>query len=85
MIARGGIVGRTAAYELLSKKSDHRVTIPEANDRLGGRNHTERNGDTVVEETKERGTIVQTCTFQPEKNEPYLNTGPGRVLAVGAT
>lgn len=82
VIVGGGIAGLTTAYELLSKDSGYRVTILEAHDRVGGRNHTLRAGDTLVEETPDHGTTVQTCRFESEVGEPYapyLNAGPGRI------
>lgn len=82
VVVGGGIAGLTTAYELLSKDSGHRITILEASDRVGGRNHTLREGDTLVEESATHGTTVQTCTFESEPDEPYapyLNAGPGRI------
>lgn len=82
VIIGGGVGGLASAYELLSRDSGYRVTILEANKQVGGRNHTVRSGDTVVEETALHGRTVQTCTFDSEPDEPYapyLNTGPGRI------
>lgn len=78
VILGAGVSGLTTAYELLSPGSDFEVTVLEANNRVGGRSHTVRPGDQVIEE----GSPPQTCTFESEPGQPYppyLNAGPGRI------
>ncbi len=78
VILGAGISGLTTAYELLAPGSGYRVTVLEANDRVGGRSHTVRPGDKVIEDKYP----PQTCTFDNELGEsypPYLNAGPGRI------
>ncbi|MFP8873469.1 MAG: FAD-dependent oxidoreductase [Myxococcota bacterium] len=82
VIIGGGIAGLTTAYELLAQNSNYRVTILEASDRVGGRSHTLRPGDELEEVVPGHGKVVQTCEFEPERDEPYepyLNAGPGRI------
>ncbi|NJL27462.1 MAG: FAD-dependent oxidoreductase [Thermoanaerobaculia bacterium] len=78
VILGAGISGLTTAYELLAPGSDFEVTVLEANGRVGGRSHTVRPGDQVIED----GSPPQTCTFENEPGQPYppyLNAGPGRI------
>jgi len=70
VILGAGIAGLTAAYEL--NKKHYAVTILEAQNRAGGRNHTVRRGDVLEEMTGER----QVCKFDEGL---YLNAGPGRL------
>ncbi len=74
LILGAGIGGLTTAY-LLSKYG-YRVEILEATSRAGGRNHTARKGDSIVEESAEHGTTYQECKFD---SGLYLNLGPGRL------
>ena len=70
VILGAGIAGLTAAYEL--NKKHWSVTILEAQNRAGGRNHTVRRGDVLEENTGEK----QLCKFD---DGLYLNAGPGRL------
>jgi monoamine oxidase len=82
LILGAGIAGLTAAYEL-SKRGFH-CTVLEAQDRVGGRNRTARNGDVLHEfEHVDGGTgeptgrmVTQVCDFD---DGMYLNLGPGRI------
>lgn len=70
VILGAGVAGLTAAYEL--KNAGYTVTILEAQNRIGGRNHTVRRGDVLEEITGAR----QVCHFDEGL---YLNAGPGRL------
>ena len=70
VILGAGIAGLTAAYEL--KNAGYTVTVLEAQNRIGGRNHTVRRGDVLEETTGTR----QVCRFD---DGLYLNAGPGRL------
>ncbi|CAM2008284.1 flavin monoamine oxidase family protein [Acanthopleuribacter pedis] len=74
VILGAGIGGLTAAYEL--SRAGYVVRVLEAQDRYGGRSHTVRRGDTVIEETPQFGRTQQTCQFDEGL---YLNMGPGRL------
>ena len=74
LVLGAGIGGLTSA--LLLSRAGYRVRILEASSRAGGRNHTARRGDTVVEHSGEHGLTVQQCQFD---NGLYLNLGPGRL------
>ncbi|HEX6161237.1 MAG TPA: FAD-dependent oxidoreductase, partial [Thermoanaerobaculia bacterium] len=74
VILGAGIAGLTAAYEMA--KAGWTVTVLEAQDRIGGRNFTVRQGS-VIREIDEDGRLVeQTCKFDKGL---YLNAGPGRI------
>jgi monoamine oxidase len=70
VILGAGIAGLTAAYEL--KNAHYDVTVLEAQNRIGGRNHTVRRGNVLEEITGTR----QVCRFD---DGLYLNAGPGRL------
>ncbi len=74
LILGAGIGGLTTAYIL--SQYGYKVRILEASSRAGGRNHTARRGDTVVEQSQKNGRTVQTCRFDEGL---YLNLGPGRL------
>ncbi|MDY8136832.1 flavin monoamine oxidase family protein [Aquimarina sp. 2201CG5-10] len=78
VILGGGIAGLTLAYEFLNHPEKYRVTILEAENRLGGRSLTLRPGDSFTEYTNH---ITQTCEFDTAgvTGVPYLNAGPGRI------
>ena len=81
VIIGAGVAGLTAAYELLYHETGHKVTILEANDRVGGRSLTLRPGDKFTEVIDGK-PYTQKCEFEREKGEPYppyLNAGPGRI------
>ncbi|MGW8975090.1 FAD-dependent oxidoreductase [Streptomyces platensis] len=75
LILGAGVAGLTAAYEL--SMLGYRVTVLEAQDRIGGRNRTARHGDQLYE-LDEHGTPTPThrCEFDEGL---YLNLGPGRI------
>lgn len=70
VVLGAGIAGLVAAYELQS--AGYRVTVLEANDRIGGRVWTIRGGDRIVQ----TGRPDQLATF--DKGH-YLNAGAGRI------
>ena len=74
LILGAGIGGLTTAYIL--NQYGYRCRILEASHRAGGRNHTARRGDTVIEESAENGRTVQQCRFD---SGLYMNLGPGRL------
>ena len=74
VILGAGIGGLTAATMLT--EAGYTCRILEAQNRLGGRNFTARNGTPVVEISKEHGRTTQVCKFDPGL---YLNMGPGRI------
>lgn len=76
LILGAGVGGVTAALELL--RAGYKVTILEAQNRIGGRSLTARKGDVVVEHSPEHGTIEQTCRFDVGDGL-YINLGPGRL------
>lgn len=76
VILGAGVGGVTAALELI--RAGYRVTILEAQQRVGGRSLTARKGDVVVEQSLEHGRVEQTCKFD-EGDGLYINLGPGRL------
>ena len=74
LILGAGIGGLTTAYIL--NQYGYRCKILEASHRAGGRNHTARRGETVIEESQENGRTVQKCGFD---SGLYINLGPGRL------
>ncbi|MGH3719065.1 MAG: FAD-dependent oxidoreductase [Pseudonocardiaceae bacterium] len=74
-ILGAGVAGLTAAYEL--SKLGYACTVLEAQNRVGGRNHTARKGDKLFE-IGPAGVPVEThtCAFDEKL---YLNLGPGRI------
>jgi monoamine oxidase len=82
VVLGAGVAGLSIAYELL-KHTKYKVTILEAQNRVGGRNLTVRPGDSFTEnpENEPKVTHTQTCKFTVEDmyNLPYLNCGPGRI------
>ncbi|MCC3768788.1 FAD-dependent oxidoreductase [Streptomyces sp. UNOC14_S4] len=75
LILGGGIAGLTAAYEL--GRRGYHCTVLEAQERLGGRNRTARNGDELYEvDAAGDPQHTYTCTFD---DGLYLNLGPGRI------
>ena len=82
VILGAGVAGLSVAYELL-KHTKFKVTILEALGRVGGRNFTIRPGESFTENpaSKPDTEYTQTCKFTVEDlyNQPYLNTGPGRI------
>src|SRR6185369_7100152 len=74
IILGAGIGGLTAAYELT--KANYTCQLIELTERAGGRNHTARRGDVVVEKNKKGETLKQVCNFDEGL---YLNLGPGRL------
>lgn len=77
-ILGAGIAGLTAAYELRKRNSGYNIMIFEAQNRTGGRSYTVRAGDTIIEKHGSQ-TWEQTCKFQGDKKNQYLNAGPGRI------
>lgn len=76
VILGAGVGGVTAALELI--RAGYKVTILEAQNRVGGRSLTARRGDVVVEQSAENGRVEQTCRFD-EGDGLYINLGPGRL------
>lgn len=66
-----GISGLVTAYEL--KKAGYTCYVIEARDRPGGRNHTLRQNDRVLETDSQ-----QLCEFDNDE-ELYFNAGPARI------
>jgi monoamine oxidase len=75
VILGAGIAGLTAAYELHRRNSGYTIIVLEAQQRIGGRSYTVRQGDQIVERHGEQ-TWTQTCEY--DKGQ-YLNAGPGRI------
>ena len=76
VILGAGIGGLTAAFEL--SRIGYDCIILEAQNRVGGRNHTVRAGDVITEQSSEHGVTEQVCHFD-DNPEIYLNAGPGRI------
>lgn len=76
VILGAGVGGVAAALEL--RAAGYKVTILEAQNRVGGRSLTARRGDKVVEQSLENGRVEQTCNFD-EGDGLYINLGPGRL------
>jgi len=74
VILGAGIGGLTTAYIL--SQAGYRCHILEASSRAVGRNHSARNGSTVIEESQANGRTIQECRFDEDL---YLNLGPGRL------
>ncbi|KAK0340638.1 hypothetical protein LTR94_029697, partial [Friedmanniomyces endolithicus] len=70
VILGAGLSGLSAAYEL--KKAGYDIRLLEARDRVGGRNWTLRNGQTV----NHLSTPPQTCGFDEGL---YFNAGAARI------
>jgi len=66
-----GIAGLAVAYEL--KQAGYPVTVIEARDRPGGRSHTLRAGDRLIETEH-----TQLCQFDVD-DDLYFNAGPARI------
>lgn len=81
VIIGAGVAGLSTAYELL-KHTQYKVTVLEAQNRVGGRSLTVRPGDSFTENPENKNiSYTQTCKFTVEDmyNQPYLNCGPGRI------
>ncbi|MBL4706942.1 MAG: FAD-dependent oxidoreductase [Flavobacteriales bacterium] len=82
VVLGAGVAGLSVAYELL-KHTAYKVTVLEAENRVGGRSLTVRPGDSFTEnpENNPKVEYTQTCKFTVEDsyNQPYLNCGPGRI------
>jgi monoamine oxidase len=78
VILGAGVAGLTAAYELKKRNSGFNIVILEAQHRAGGRSYTVRNGDKIFE-THGKETWEQTCRFEGDVKNQYLNAGPGRI------
>src|SRR3954452_25521796 len=78
VILGAGVAGLTAAYELKKRNSGYTVIILEAQHRAGGRSYTVRNGDKIIE-THRSETGEETCKFEGDVENQYLNAGPGRL------
>src|SRR5436305_4822901 len=78
VILGAGVAGLTAAYELKKRNSGYNVIILEAQHRSGGRSYTVRANDKIIE-THGSETWEQTCKFEGDKKQQYLNAGPGRI------
>lgn len=81
VVLGAGVAGLSVAYELL-KHTKYKVTILEAQNKVGGRNLTVRPDDSFTEnpENEPKVAHTQTCKFTVENiyNLPYLNCGPER-------
>ena len=73
-----GIAALTAAYELKNRNSGYTIIVLEAQHRAGGRSYTVRANDKIVEKHGNE-TWEQTCAFEGDKKNQYLNAGPGRI------
>lgn len=78
VILGAGIAGLTAAYELKKRNSGFNIIVLEAENRPGGRSHTVRAGDKIIEKHGNE-TWEQTCHFEGDPQNQYLNAGPGRL------
>jgi len=78
VILGAGVAGLTAAYELKKRNSGYTIIILEAQHRPGGRSYTVRANDTIIEKHGNE-TWEQTCHFEGDKKNQYLNAGPGRI------
>ena len=74
LILGAGVAGLTTAYIL--NQYGYRCRILEATHRAGGRNHTARRGEHIIEQSPEHGRTVQRCDFDEGL---YVNLGPGRL------
>ncbi|MEU9125213.1 FAD-dependent oxidoreductase [Streptomyces sp. NPDC048506] len=75
LVLGAGVAGLAAAYEL--SLLGYRVTVLEAERRVGGRNRTVRRGDELYElDDSGAATRTHTCAFD---DGLYLNLGPGRI------
>ncbi|WUI02217.1 FAD-dependent oxidoreductase [Spirillospora sp. NBC_00431] len=72
-ILGAGVSGLTAALRFA--EAGYRVTVLEAQGRVGGRNLTARHGDTVTEVWEDGSVRTQTCRFD---RGLYANLGPAR-------
>jgi monoamine oxidase len=70
LVLGAGLAGMLAAYEMT--KAGYKVQVLEFQNRPGGRNHSVRGGDKIVEV----GGATQTVGFAPGN---YLNPGPWRI------
>lgn len=70
VILGAGIAGLVSAYEL--QRAGYRVTVLEAQNRIGGRSRTLRGGDRIVQ----TGRPDQIASFDPGL---YFNSGPTRI------
>ena len=77
LILGAGIGGLTTAYIL--SRAGYRCQILEASHRAGGRNHTGRRGDTIIEEREVDGKIKQSIQEVKFDSDLYINLGPGRL------
>lgn len=75
VILGAGVAGLTAAYELHKRNSGYNVIVLEAENRVGGRSYTVRNGDKIVER---HGDKIWSQTSELDHGQ-YLNAGPGRI------
>ena len=78
VILGAGVAGLTAAYELKKRNSGYNIIILEAQHRSGGRSYTVRAGDKIIEKHGSE-TWEQTCKFEGDVQNQYLNAGPGRL------
>ena len=74
IVIGAGVAGLCTAY-LLARRG-FEVSVFEANNRMGGRSFTVRNGDRF----QEKDGPMQTAQFSTvDGPDPYLNAGPGRI------
>ena len=87
VIIGGGVGGLISAYELC-KNPDYNVVVLEAREKLGGRNLSVRLGESITEVDDDGNEHVISAPSESdfgedltpeEKNELYLNAGPGRI------